>query len=537
MTVPETGIILREHFDVSRFTNYEINQICEKSEGIVTKLEQIMLLLENSSAQEVLSQDDIFDDTFHSESIPSRTIKQIELLINDPTRELTFRMLKILSILKNGETLSNLRKAQMGVKLGPKNTTELIKLELANTLYIDRTTTIVRINPIIKGYILSKISSDEKFKIANSYLQVSVIETKNGLKLNSINRKIYDHGYNTEEDNTNTLLRFSIQECKEKIENESNEVDENVKELNRRRLNKLLYLSRAYVYILSNSSRFNETISAVNNLVEIVGDLDEDNLYKYYYQLGYAHRMMSNDDEAAHFIKLSEELCPVKDKKTSESLYVEKLYLLEDEDTEKAIALAKRNKKSFHKNSSAYIASEVVISRGKNISERNKTLERLEKKSRKLGYKTQANNIVFTLNEGRNDVEKIDKLNEVINSDRSAYNVCRAIIYKNEVLVRNEEFDDIKESDLEKLINVYNYLFRQKFDYLFDKCHDILWRIADYKKNNELIVVIFYTGTIVWKLNSDIEKEQKYLGLFNRLEKPDTIPLIGNINNMDKVNP
>ncbi|WDZ74906.1 hypothetical protein PWW31_23135 [Vibrio harveyi] len=114
MTVPETGIILREHFDVSRFTNYEINQICEKSEGIVTKLEQIMLLLENSSAQEVLSQDDIFDDTFHSESIPSRTIKQIELLINDPTRELTFRMLKILSILKNGETLSNLRKAQMG---------------------------------------------------------------------------------------------------------------------------------------------------------------------------------------------------------------------------------------------------------------------------------------------------------------------------------------------------------------------------------------------------------------------------------------
>ncbi|MCG9706243.1 hypothetical protein, partial [Photobacterium damselae] len=523
LTAPETGVILRDQFGLKRFTHSEINQIYEKSEGIITKLEQIMLFLENSSAQEVLSQDDIFDDTFHTESIPSTIIKQIELLINDPDKELTFRMLKILSILKNGETLSNLRKDKMGIKLSPKNTTELIKLELANTLYIDRNTTIVRINPIVKDYILSKIDIEEKFKIANAYLQVSVIETKNGVKLNSINRKIYDHGYNTEEDNTNTLLKYAIQECKNN--------DDSSDELNKRRLSKLLYLSRAYVYILSNSSRFNETISAVNNLIDIVKDVDEDNIYKYYYQIAYAHRMMSNYDEANYFIQMSAKYCPSNDKKTSESIYIEKLYLLKEKNLEESVCFAKNNKDCYHRNSSAYIASETIIASSKNKtrSARIKALEKIEKRARKLGYDTLSNNILFDLNKERNDIEKVNKLNLVIKTDNSAYNVCRAIIYKNEVLVRNQSFDMIKESDVEKLINVYNYLFRQKFDSLFDKCHSILWEIAEYRKNKELILIIFYTGTIVWKLNEDVENEEKYKNRFSRLEELDTIPLIGSI--------
>ena len=65
-------------------------------------------------------QDDIFDNAFHSEYIPSTTIKQIGILISEPDKALTLRMLNILSILKNGETLSNLKKDEMGAKLHPK---------------------------------------------------------------------------------------------------------------------------------------------------------------------------------------------------------------------------------------------------------------------------------------------------------------------------------------------------------------------------------------------------------------------------------
>ncbi|HHQ4577739.1 TPA: hypothetical protein ACSPZW_004318, partial [Aeromonas hydrophila] len=216
----ETEIVLRNAYGLSRFTSDEISKIHEQSEGVVKKLEQIMYFLDSSSVQEVISQEDIFDDVFHSECIPGITQKQIDLLISDPSKELTFRMLKILSILKNGETLSNLKKDKMGLKLGPRNTKDLIQFELATTIHIDSATTLIRVNPIIKDYVLSKMSRDEKFKIADAYLRVTIIETKEGIKFSSSNRKIYDNGYNTEEDNSNTLLKLSIEECKSNINSE-----------------------------------------------------------------------------------------------------------------------------------------------------------------------------------------------------------------------------------------------------------------------------------------------------------------------------
>ncbi|EKB15468.1 hypothetical protein [Aeromonas veronii] len=485
-----------------------------------------MYFLESSSAQEVISQEDIFDDVFHSECIPSITLKQIDLLISDPNKELTFRMLKILSILKNGETLSNLKKDKMGLKFGPRNTKDLIQFELATTIFIDSATTLIRINPIIKDYVLSKMSRDEKFKIADAYLRVTIIETKEGIKFSSSNRKIYDNGYNTEEDNSNTLLKLSIEECKSNINSES--LSPKDSEMYSRKLNKLLYLSRSYVYLLCSSSRFNEAISAISNLLVTIQDVDSDNVYKYYFRIAYAYRMKSNYDKAAHFLKLCEDLCPDSDKETLESIYTEKLYLLERKDINEAVLLARNHKNKFHKKSAPYIQSEVTISLTKEQANRIKSLESLEKKARKLNYNTLANNILFTLNDERNDAEKINGLNQVIKTESSAYNICRAIIYKNEILVRNNRFEKIKDSDINNLINIYNYLFKQKFDNLFSKCHSILWAIADYKNNNELIVFIFYKGTIVWKLNSDLESETKYNSLISNVTDQSNIPLLSN---------
>lgn len=516
ITLHETGIILRDEFEESRLSLIEINQIHEKSEGVLAKLEQLMFFLESSSAHEVINQDDIFDDIFHSESIPSTTLKQIDLLINDPSKSLTLNILKILSILKNGETLSNLRKDKMGVKLSPRNTKELIQLELATTIYIDKATTIIRINPIIKDYVLSKMSLEEQYEIANAYLKVSVKETKSGIKLSSINRKIYDSGYNTEEDNTNTILRLSIQECKNNVE--KTDLSEDNLEMNRRKLNKLLYISRVYVYLLCDSSRFYEAISAIDNLIEVVAEVDSENIYKYYYHIAYAHRMKSNTEEAQIYLDKCEELCPESDKSTLEFIYMDKLYLLETKNKQDAINFSKQNKSNFHNKSAAYIASDVMIAHSKDSGERVKALERQEKKARKLGYYTLANNILFTLSDERNDVEKLDLLDKVISSDNSAYNNCRATIYKHEVLVRTGNFAKIKDSDVEKLLNIYNYLFRQKFDYLFNKCHSILWSIAESRKNKDLIILIFYQSTIVWKLNSDEESEQKYNTLYSNLD-------------------
>ncbi|MBF4301912.1 hypothetical protein EAY56_24790, partial [Vibrio anguillarum] len=94
--------------------------------------------------------DAIFNDNFHIAHIPTTTRNQIERLETDKSKALTLRMLNILSILKNGETLTNLTQDKLGAGLTPEHVEELVKFELATTVRLDPTTVIIKINPIIK---------------------------------------------------------------------------------------------------------------------------------------------------------------------------------------------------------------------------------------------------------------------------------------------------------------------------------------------------------------------------------------------------
>ncbi|OCH02275.1 hypothetical protein A6E10_17535 [Aliivibrio fischeri] len=521
LTLHESQLILNDRFDSIQFTQSQVAQIHDRSEGVVDKLEQIMDFLENSSVEEVLAHDEIFDDDFHLGHIPTTTLNQIDLLFTDRSKELTLRMLNILSILKNGETLTNLRQDPLGARLNPKHVQELVRFELATTVKIDPSTTIIKINPIIKDYILSKMSKEDIFSISNAYLKVTVIPTKSGVKLSSLNRKVYQTGYSTEEDNTGTLLLYSIESCLQNIKYNESVGESN--EMNERRLNKLRFYSSSYVYMLCNSSRFAETISAVDLLLETIKEIDKDNLYKYYEHIACAYRMRADYSEAEKYLNLCEELCPDNDKGTLESIYIDRLHLLERTNIDAAIALARARKNDYHKTSSAFILSEVILAELKEPDERFKTLVRLEKRARKFKHYTTANNILFTINNERSNVEKIKELDKAIESDRSGYNFCRATIYKHQVLVESGMYDRIKEHDINELSNIYNYLFRQKFDILFVKCHKLLWDIAAYRQRQDIIYMIYYKGTIVWRLNSDYKNEEKYLALFQDFEDPTVI--------------
>ena len=521
LTLQDSELILQDRFNPTHFSPSQILQIHERAEGVVDKLEQIMDFLETSSVEEVLAHDEIFDDNFHLSHIPKTTLNQIDILFNDPSKALTLRMLKYLSTLKNGETLTNLKQDKLGAELNPTHVKELVKFELATTVMIDPSTTLIKINPIIKDYILSKMSQEDIFKISSAYLKITVIETKTGVKLSSLNRKVYHSGYSTEEDNTGTLLRYSIEECLQNIKHNEKVGESN--EMNQRRLSKLRFFSRSYIYILCNSARFAETISAVEHLIDIVKEIDSENLYRYHEHMASAHRMKSNYSEAEKYLNLCAELCPEEDKQTLESIYIERLHLLEQTDLDAAIALAKARKNNYHRKSVAFILSEVILAETKSADKRFKTLVKLEKRARKLKHFTTANNILFTINKERPNVEKIKYLDEAIKSDQSDYNFCRATIYKHQVFVESGMCERIKEQDIKDLLNIYNYLFRQKFDTLFVKCHRLLWDIADNRQRQDIIYMIFYKSTIIWRLNSDHKNEQRYHSLFQDIEKATVI--------------
>ncbi|HFO9812985.1 TPA: hypothetical protein ACHK7B_005216, partial [Escherichia coli] len=98
--------------------------------------------------------DDLFDDVYYDENLSSSTRENIELLAKNPNRADTFLLLKILAVLKNGESIKTIRKTRIGANINPRNTQELTSLELATSVTIDPTTTIIRLNTIVKDYVL-----------------------------------------------------------------------------------------------------------------------------------------------------------------------------------------------------------------------------------------------------------------------------------------------------------------------------------------------------------------------------------------------
>ncbi|MEZ8844614.1 hypothetical protein AB6E06_23835 [Vibrio splendidus] len=518
LTLHETELILNDRIDLSEYTQSQITLIHDRSEGVVDKLEQLMDLIENSSVAEVLEHDEIFDDEFHLSHIPATTLSQLDLLFTDASRRLTLKMLNILSILKNGETLTNLKADLMGRELNPKHVQELVRFELATTIQIDASTKVIKINPIIKDYVLGKMSKEQVYDISNAYLNVTMVPTKKGVKLSSLNRKVYQKGYSTEEDNTGTLLLNSIESCLDSMRINTELGESN--EMNERKLTKLRQYCSSYIYILRNSSRYAETISAVELLHNTIKKVDPDSLYKYYFNITSSYRIRSNYSEAKKYLDLCMNLCPESDKGTLENIYVERIHLLEQTDMTAAIALAKSSKNQYHKKSVAYIVSEVVIAEEKGLDDRFKSLVRLEKKARKLNHFTLANNILFTINKERSNVDKIKNLNTALESEKSSYSFCRATIYKHQALVESNLFERIKEKDIQDLSYIYSYLFRQKFDSLFVQCHKLLWDIAAHRQRGDIITMIYIRGTIVWRLNDDSENEQKYEKLIQDFNDP-----------------
>lgn len=188
-----------------------------------------------------------------------------------------------------------------------------------------------------------------------------------------------------------------------------------------------------------------------------------------------------------------------------------------------AIALAKSSKNKYFKKSVAYLVSEVVLAEDKAPDDRFKSLVRLEKKARRHKHFTLANNILFTINKERTNVDKIKNLDTALESEKSSYNFCRATIYKNQALVESNLFERIKEKDIQDLSYIYNYLFRQKFDTLFVQCHKLLWDIASHRQREDIITMIYIRGTIVWRLNDDSENEQKYEKLIQDFDDPSLV--------------
>ncbi|HFO7763735.1 TPA: hypothetical protein ACHKXO_005041, partial [Escherichia coli] len=457
----------------------------------------------------------------------SSTRENIELLAKNPNRADTFLLLKILAVLKNGESIKTIRKTRIGANINPRNTQELTSLELATSVTIDPTTTIIRLNTIVKDYVLKITPLEEINDISREFLPLTIIEGKEKIVLSSINRKTMEFGLKIEEDNAVTLLRNNICLVKQLLASKFSK--EHEKERLSTQLNRLVYLSRSYVYGLLNSSRFTETVSATLALLNDIEGITDNKNYIFYSYLAFAQRMLGKHESALNYVKKAKEACPTSDKTTLRDIAIDEIYLLEKMSPNEAYSLAKKLKNESKANSEIYIIADVVLSNSLPTRERVEKLKFNERKARRLNYYTTANNLLLKLNRYLKKSEKLTAINTILLSEKSAYNTCRAKITKYEILIENREYDKITDKSIFELKDIYNYLFFQGLDVLFNRCHELLWDIAAHRKINELIESIFYQGILIWRLNNDVISETKYTQLYDKsvgnieIEKPNLL--------------
>lgn len=521
LTQLETSTILIDKYGHNKLTQEDIFFIYELTEGVVSKLDHVMTFLNDCSADELLTISDLFDDVYYDENLSRSTRENIELLSKNPNRSDTFLLLKILAVLKNGESIKTVRKTKIGANINPRNTQELISLELATSVNIDSTTTIIRLNTIVKDYVLKITPVQEINDISREFLPLTIIEGKEKIILSSINRKTMEFGLKTEEDNAVTLLRNNIDLMKQLLVSEI--LGESEKKTLSTQLNRLMYLSQSYVYGLLNSSRFTEAATAIHALIKDIEGIKNNKNYIFYAYLAFTQRMLGNHELALEYVKKAKEICPANDKVTLRDIAIDELYLLEKLSPNEAYSLAKKLKNENKANSNIYIISDVILSNSLPIRERVNKLKFNEKKARRLEYYTTANNLLFNLNHYVKKTEKLTAIKTILSSEKSAYNNCRAKIAKYEILIEDGAFDKITENSIFELKEIYNYLFFQGLENLFNKCHELIWKIAAQKKINDLIENIFFQGVLIWRLNNDIKSEDKYKRLYS--ERMDAIKI------------
>ncbi|MGP2696479.1 hypothetical protein [Serratia nevei] len=523
LTQLETSTILIDRYGDDKFTQRDIFSIYELTEGVVSKLDHVMNFLNDCSADELSTIDDLFDDVYYDENLSRNTRENIELLANNPNRSSTFLLLKILAVLKNGESIKTIRKTRIGAKINPRNTQELTSLELATSVTIDSTTTIIKLNSIVKDYVLKITPAQEINDISREFLPLTIIVSKEKIDLSSINRKTMEFGLKTEEDNAVTLLRNNIGLVKQSLASEF--LEESDKKDLSTQLNRLMYLSQSYVYGLLNSSRFTEAATATHSLLKDIEDIKDNKNYIFYAYLAFSQRMLGKHAIALEYVKKAKEICPADDKATLRYIATDELYLLEKLSPSEAVSLAKTLKHENKANTDLYIISDVILSNSLPKKERIEKLKFNERKARRLEYYTTANNLLLVLNRYLKTPEKLTAINTILSSEKSAYNTCRAKITKYEILLENGDFDKITKKSILELKDIYNYLFFQGLESLFNRCHELLWEIAVHRKINDLIESIFFQGILIWRLNNDVESENKYKRLYS--ERLDPINIDG----------
>lgn len=485
-------------------TPSNVDRISELTSSLPLKLDIVRKHLALMSLPELL-EDSSSISSFSKidESIPSALFNKLtELSKSEGVDNVRlFNLIRVMSVLHCGQTVLRVKKFFREYCFQVDDFHRLRDLGFIYAIEkSELPVKFVRINPLVRDFILSVTSPENMLELSVKALSLSAGESwmRSQVKV-CHNERLMMKYQDFAPGNIHTLI-ISVM----KLALDSGDINFYEQAIN---------AAVSFCIYLKRESQFKELANFARQALGLIENQKKLAYYRISYFLSEGLRMLGQYNESIGVTMELEKHFPNEDfyQTTLHQDMLSTLALaLHKADRSETRSYAEKLKgisaKTTH---SGLIADEILIDLLYEGVERAKRLKALEKKARNHNETTVANNISLSL------VSLIPKdgqmyLDRVLNSEKNIYTQIRAVLAKVEMEQDSNSLNFLRSPLYKRCIEAYSYLFLQRLDSLFNRCHSILWRAGTSQGQFEELFNLYRTSSLVWRLGGYVEHERRY---------------------------
>lgn len=504
-----------------------LERLYAMSEGVPVHLDRMLRALQTISIEDLweIEQESKIQSPL-TEPIPRALVQAVSVLEHSTEKytRRSFRLLKVLTILSQGETFKAIRKFDPEEPFYPSNVEELRALGLLeagplveagpqfglNEPYgrVDAASPkLLHIPRQVRDYVRSQITEDERHTILQKSLDlyfgprwregkislppVSELRVRDGMVSGPGNRHVV----------TLSLLHDSI--------SRGDDMD----------FHRVFLLADAYLNSLKKADRFRDTIAASQGIFQVLENARKrPEAAKIALLYGESLRMLGHHEESIRILDKALQYAPPEyDKAWQASVYLDLALAHESlKDREAAIAAAKAVLERTKSHSGqAYQAKSIILTcKAGEIMDQDTFAELadIEQKTRKKGNFIVANNIALDLAaQSGNPAIRSNFRERVLETKEDVYNRIRAVVAKSEELIEEGRQGELARQERRFLSESYSYLYSQRLSSLFDRCHKVIWELASTDGQVPVLVRLFRFSSFLWRVFGETEREKQYL--------------------------
>ena len=493
-----------------------VDTLYRRSTGLPPHLDRLLESLRYVNISELA--DSEFEDALESgpvEEVPRALERAVTGLAKSQDRytRRSFKLLKVLTVLAEGETLQRLKYFDQTDPFYSKNASELEALQLVQIVQLadaNPTSTQDNVGPLVsrpesllvaprqvRDYVRPSIHPREYSEIVKRGADLLFgVEWREGRLKNA-----YFRTAAAGQRNERIILKHLLSDAITRADSSA--------------LQRAGQLAACVCEGLNRKDRFRETIviaEAVLPLLEesssMQSKLDVASVH------GKALRMLGRREEAIEILQRTlDEGGTHLSKRAKSSLFLNlALAHQANGDSEEAVAAAKQVHQFGRPGSGSYLQAEAIIAE-ETLSEQELITEwtKLERVARAGNHMTVANNIALDLAKSVGTDEAARLRERVIKSPEDGYNHIRAVVAKAKSQLAIEAAGTVSSHEKALLVQAYSYLHGQRMQSLFDTCHEVLWQLLRSEGRWNAVLRLFRHSSFVWRIYGKLVNEKRYV--------------------------